>query len=266
MRFPRSALFAAFAVLWAAASARADDTQGWTALQHHYDPQGKEVGTSQLTYGAHTLRIDSQGRTMVIELTTGTMSIFDDESRSFTRITVEEMIAIRDRMKAELEKQMESLPAEMKAELQAQLETQEEAARAPLKATRTSETDTVHGLSCRIYTWRRPEGPGQACIAVDVPADVDAFRRDLVTLSERMAKVAASGAADSMAFLQLGEYGFPLRTKQQVELGNESVEVVTTFSDIESKAVDITFFAPPADYTQRSAEDMMQSMLRRNAP
>jgi hypothetical protein len=233
---------------------------GWTAVQHHFDPAGKELGTSRMTYGHHKLRIDSQGRTMVIDLRTGSMSIIDPSSKSYSTITVQQMVAMRERMRSQLEQQMDQLPPEMRAELQKQLDVQEAAVKTSLKAKKTGRTDTVHGVKCTVYTWNRPEGPGEACIASQLAADVGQFREDLVAFSQKMAQLSAGGVTESMAFLQLGEYGFPVRTKQRVDLGPKSMELVATFSDIENRSVAPSFFDPPAGFTERSAEEIMRAM------
>lgn len=233
----------------------------WTATQTHFDPSGNEVMRSRWDYAGHHVRIEGQGRAMVIDLKSGAFTVMMHDARRWARVSLDELIQMRDRMKADLTERMKELPPAMRSQLQAQLEAQVEAARKPLAPRATGVREEIDGLSCEVFRWSRPEGDGSACIATEVGVDVSGFRSDIVALNEKLTALSAGGAADSMVVLQLGDRGFPLRTRQTIQLGASTQEIESRFSNIAASKLTAADFAPPDAYRRVPLEELMAASV-----
>jgi len=237
-------------------------TTGWTATQQHTGPQTESGTQSRLTYARHRLRIEDRERTVILQLDSGAMTYIDPATKRWARVTLAELVKMRDEKLAELEQRIEALPPALQKQLRAQLEAQKRADRRPLDLVETGESDTVNGYACRVHRWKSSSGEGAACIAKDVRVDLSAFQSDLEKLGARMLELGATGTVGSMNFLRLSERGFPVRTRQTVQIApGRTVELTSTFSDFET--VEDVDLAPPDGYRQVDFESLMANVAGR---
>jgi len=236
-------------------------TQSWTARQQHVGPGGQASGASRLTYSQHRLEITDSNRTVILELSSGAMTYIDPASKQWARVTLEELVKLRDAKLAELEARIESLPPQLQEQFESQLEAQRRADQRPPELVETEQWDEVNGYRCRIYRWSGPDGSGEACIAADLPIDLTAFRSDVERLGRRLVEVGASRTMVSMEFLRLSRDGFPVRTRQNIEMmPGQTVQATSTFSDFAPHEAAV--LAPPAGYREVTFEALMRSVAR----
>lgn len=259
MSMPPGALVpsALFALLAASAPAAAAEP-GWSAVQRSIPQTGKEQ-RARLTYGHHTLRVDLPGQRILIEFGTGAMTLVNVSKKEFARVTLEALVALREKQMKMVRARLEEAPPEVRAQMEAQLDQAEAAARRTLRPKATEETGEYQGVDCRYYTWSSGEGEGRACIATgELPFDPSAFQKDSAALAEKMGKMGAGSAASSMAILELGARGFPLWITERRTLGSVEVEVETRFEELKPASKPASYFEPPAKFRKRDFEAMMR--------
>lgn len=234
-------------------------------MQRHLGPDGTSTGQSEVTYSRHRLQIRDEARTVILELGSGAMIYVDPASEQWARVTLEQLVAMRDAKLAELEERIRALPPELQAQFREQLEAQKRADQQHPQLVRTDRTETVSGYACRVHRWRTPEGSGEACIARELPVDMSSFRQDVEALGTRLVQVGAGRTIGSMDFLRLGEEGFPVRTQQRVELApGQTVEATSVFGDFGS--IPPTELKPPAEYREVDFQTLMKEVATRRGP
>jgi hypothetical protein len=205
------------------------------------------------------LRIEDAGRIAILELDSGAITYVDRATKTWARVTLEELVKMRDAKLAELENRIEELPESVRDAFRARLEAQLEAERRLPSLHPTTETDEVNGYACRVHRWTGPDGDGDVCIATDLPVDLSAFRADIERLRARMEALGATRTVGSMDFLRLGDRGFPVRTRQKIRLGpDRTVEAESTFSNFE--AASAVPLGPPADFERVSHAELMRRL------
>lgn len=251
------ALPVAGSLLFGAVEAQA----GWHAVQKHTQP-GKETSqTSDMYYDDHRLRIDSPDTSMVINLQTGALTVIDAERKQYAEITLEELLGLRDKTIAQMRSQLDALPPEIKAQIEKQIEAQEKASKEDLKLTKTGKSETVAGHGCDVYTWSTAEGDGEACIAKKLPVDMKDFQKDALALRSRLQAKGSGTQAASLAILQLASHGFPVRTRQSMQMGQQKVVSETELVKIQSMKVPADKLKAPAGYQKRDFEQMMSEAV-----
>lgn len=266
-RAPLGALLIAAAptLSWASQpAAGASEAPGWTAVQTHRDATGEAVGQSRLTYRDHRLRIDDGTRSVILELESGAMTYVDPDSRRWARVSLEELVKLRDEKLRELEARIEGLPERVRGPLREQLEEQRRAPAPQARLTPTDERKTVNGYACRVHRWKTEDAEGEACIASELPVDVSPFRSDLEGLGARMLRMGAGRSLGAADFLRLSADGFPVQTRQRLVLPDgRQVEAISEFADLEP-APDASM-KPPEDYRQVGFRELMTAVAQRGA-
>lgn len=239
---------------------------GWSAVQRTSATTGKFEQTATLTYGHHVLRVDLPGQRLLIEFGSGAMTMVDLSRKQFARVTLEELVAVREKQMKMVREQLKDAPPEVKAQMEAQLKQAEESARRTLSPKPTEEKSTIADVPCQYYSWSGTEGSGRACVASGkLPFDASAFQKDSSALAEKMAAKGAGSAASSMAILELGKLGFPLEIIEKRTLGSSQVEMTTRFEGLKASKQGPAYFQPPKDYAKREFEAMMKEMVSRPA-
>ena len=240
-----------------AAAAPLGSAGSWTALQTHSGPDARVPSRSRLTYAEHRLCIEDERRVAILELDSGAVTYVDRATKTWARVTLEELVKMRDAKLDELEARIDALPESVREAFRAQLEAQMEADRRAPTLRPTNETDEVNGYACRVHRWTGPDGDGEVCIATRLPVDLSAFRADVEKLRARMEALGATRTVGSMDFLRLGDRGFPVRTRQKIQLGpDRTVDAESTFSDFEP--VGPVSLEPPSAYEQVSYVELMR--------
>lgn len=249
-------------VLLAAAPAAAAPT-GWTAVQRSRSPGSQLEQKAEVTYGHHRLRVDHPGQRLIIDFRTGALVYVDTVEKRYARVTLEEMVALREKQLTEVKARLDQVPPAIRKQMEAQIAEAEKSARRRLDARPTENEETIDGVECTVYTWSSSDGEGRACVATKLPFDPKAFQKDSSRLSRKMQKLGAGSAASSMAILQLGEHGLPIRIDQTLRLGAGDVQVVSTFESIEAKRHPKSFFEPPSGFARLDFETMMTEAIQR---
>jgi hypothetical protein len=91
------------------------------------------------------------------------------------------------------------------------------------KMEKTAKTDKVAGISCQIYTWKAPDGDGEACLADKPGVDMGDFRKDATALGKKLAAMGVGRGATSVPLLQLADYGFPMKNKRTMSMGAQTI-------------------------------------------
>lgn len=242
---------------------------GWYAKQRHTATNGNSRET-ELYYAAHHIRIDASGDpSVIIHLPTGAFTMLDHDRKVFAQATLEELLALRQKMQAKVTEQLEGMPKDVQARAKTILEEQKRQAKTGAPVKKTSRRFRVLGVGCVVYTWKGPDGDNEACLAKKTPVDTGGFRRDAIALGERLKDLGTAPGAASVELLQLAEHGFPMKMTKTVSLGARKLE--TTTEVVELKALDVNEnekrFTAPADYRQMSLERMaVSNPPRPNAP
>ncbi len=255
-------LFVAWAFIAAGPSLAGSD--GWTAVQSHSGSDDVS-NTSSFTYAQHHLRIEDEKRAVILDLQTGTMTYVDPPSRAWARITLAELVELRDAALAQLETKIETLPPNLQKQFRAELERQKRDDRTAPKLRPTDREDTVHDVRCRVHVWSGSDGEGEVCLASKLPVDTRAFEDDAKALGQLLERSGASQTVSSLAFLRLSQGGFPVRTVQRVETSpGSSIRVESTFKDFRPLAAP-ALMKPPAAYERLEFSELMNRVLRRGA-
>lgn len=236
---------------------------GFSALQRSKSGESAIEQTAELSYGHHHLRVDHPGQRLLIDFETGALTVIDLGKKQYARVTLEEMVALRDKQLATIQAALDrappgSIPPEAKKQMEAQLAEAKSVANRSIEAKPTGEKDRVSGVACSVFAWSASDGRGKACIAKKLPFDASAFRKDSLRLSSRMRTLGAGSAASSMAILQLGKHGFPLKIEQTMSLGAQEVAITSTFENLRAAKHPKSHFAPPAGFEKRAFEAMMR--------
>lgn len=248
---------AALSILALPSSAHA----GFTAKQTSRSTGAGQTRTQSatMTFDKDVLRIDQDGdTTVIVEFGTGKFTFLSHPKKQHASITVEEMLAMRDKGIAQMKAQLASLPPEVRKQAEdriKQLESPAPAASRP-NPKATGAKDKVNGYECAVYKWSSPEGENEACLATKVGADIKAFGTATVRLSDRLDKL--GGPVPGMAMLQLAKTGFPVRLKRSTTMaGGPTIETVEEFSELTEKKIDPAQFAIPAGYTATDLASLM---------
>lgn len=228
--------------------------RGWTALQTQSGPRGAPSEPSRLTYARHRLRIEGPGHVAILELDSGAVTYVDRATKSWARVTLEELVQMRDAQLAKLAARIDELPDGVRESFRAQLKAQMEADQQVPRLRATGDVDEVSGYACRVFRWTGPDGDGDVCIAAELPVDLEAFRADVEQLRARMEALGASRTVGAMDFLRLGDRGFPIRTRQKIRLDDRTIDVTSTFSDF--RPAEDASLEPPDDYEQVSHAEL----------
>lgn len=255
--------FAAIALAACALAAPdASAAKGWHVVQTQSG--GPQSRTVHLFYADHKLRMESDGddNAMVIHLPTGNLTIIDGARKIFTQASLQDLMAVREKMKAQMKARIASMPKEMQARFEQMMKEQEEAEKKPLKLDATGKKDKVSGHACKYYAWKGPDGSGEACLAEKLPVDTKPFQKDALALIAAMKKAGAgTSAAANLAELQLAEHGFPVKTTRKIELGPQSIEVVTTLDKMEAKDVSAAKLKAPKGFKEVTFEAFNQMQM-----
>lgn len=248
MNKPLLGLALAFAAAWPTA-ARA----GWTATQTSKSIADKGTPvpqTAKLSCDKSQFRVDqADDSSVIIDLESAKVTILNHSKKQWGAMTLDELKALRDKQIGQMKAALPNLPPEVKKKVEEQLAVLEgKAKKADPGIKATGKKDKVGGLDCAIYTWTAQEGPGEACVATKVPAEVTAFTKSFTQLSEKLGSI--SGGAGMSAIATLGKYGFPVRTRHALTNGEVTVEVITETTDIKEAKIDPARFVPPADYAK----------------
>lgn len=261
--YPRAMLRYSIAALVAVGglfgAAPASAAQGWHVVQTQSG--GPTSRTVHLYYADHHLRMESDGdpNAMIIHLPTGNLTIIDGDKKIYTQASLQDLMAMRDKMKASMKERMKSMPEEMRKNIEKMIEEQEAAQNKPLKLEATGKKDKVGGYACTYYTWEGPDGTGQACIADKLPVSTKAFQKDAKALIAAMKKAGAgSSAAASLVELQLADKGFPVKSSRSISMGPQKIEIVSTLDKIEKKDVPASKLKAPKDFKKTSFEAFNQ--------
>jgi hypothetical protein len=233
----------------------------WTAVQKSKTPGSPLEQEAEVRYGHHHLRIDMPGQRLVVDFASGALLYIDVSEEQYARVTLEEMVALREKQLTAAEAELEKMPPEIQEQMRGQIEQAKAQSAKKIDARATGTRDEIGGLACEMYTWSSGDGEGEACIAGDPPFDASAFREDSARLAEKMHELGAGSAAASMAILQLGEHGLPVLIRQTMTLGARSLEVVSTFEDVEAKTLPKSAFLPPKGFRERDFETMMREAV-----
>ncbi|MEO1232887.1 MAG: hypothetical protein AAFZ18_28735 [Myxococcota bacterium] len=262
MLTPRCALMAATLLAIAPTAAFAARPSGWSAVQDSRTVGSQIVQTAKVTYGHHRLRVDHPGQRLILDLSSGALTIVNLRDRTFSEISMEGLVELRESQEKEVRKGLTKMPPEIRAQMEAQLEDAARAARRSLDAKDTGETRKQGGLTCSVFAWTTDQASGTACIAQKgLPFDPSVFRKDSLQLARKMERMGAGNAATSMAVLQLGEHGFPLVIDQTMTIGAQQLSVASTFTKLERSAAPKAYFEAPSGFTRRSFETMMREAV-----
>lgn len=230
---------------------------GWSAVQKSRSAGSDTEQTAQVSYGHHRLRVDNPGQRLIVDFEGGALLYVDTANKAYARVTLEEMVALRDKQLKAVRSQLDQMPPAVRKQMEAQIAEAEKSSKRTIQPKASGKSETVNGFNCQLYTWSSSDGEGRACIARKVPFDARDFRQDSVRLSRQMRKLGAGTAASSMAILQLGEHGFPMRIEQKLKLGPNVVDVTSTFEDLKAAKLPKDHFAPPKGFKKRDFETMM---------
>lgn len=233
--------------------------KGWHAVQSQ--TSGQNNRTAHMYYANHQLVMQSEGdpNSMVIDLPTGLMTMIDTKRKVYTQATLKELMALRAKMKAQMQTRLASMPAEMRGNIEKMMKEQEAAEKRPLKIKSTGKKDKISGHSCTYYEWTGPEGTGTACIAKKLPVSTRGFQTDAKKLVGAMKKSGAgSAAATNLVELQLAEYGFPLKTVRTMKMGPQEMQTTVIVKKIEAMDVPADKLAAPKGFKKTTFEAFMQ--------
>jgi hypothetical protein len=238
---------------------------GWYAKQS--TSNGKTSQDSEMYFQDHKLRVDNtDGTSVIIELPTGGFSFIDHNKKVVATATIDELVKMKDDMKAQMRAQLAKAPPEVRAKIEKQMDEQEAAMKADLKLVKTKKTEKVAGASCEVVTWTAPDGDGEACLAAKPGADIAEFKKDSIALGKKLSEKGAGKGATSMPLLQLAEAGFPMRTKRTLSMGPQKIDTITEIKEIKDQKVDPAKFTPPADYTKKTFQELMQMAMQPSGP
>ncbi len=239
---------------------------GWTAVQRSQTAGQDLEQRSQVAYGHHRLRVDNPGQRLIVEFETGALVYVDLVRRQYARVTLEEMVELRERQMKELKSKLSEVPPQIRDQLEAQLAEATAAAKRSPTPKATKERRRVAGVSCVVHTWSGPDGKGRACLASKLPFNHRPFEKDSAQLAGKMAKLGAGSAAASMAMLQLGGFGFPVEIEQTLRVGGGSMEVRTVFEELAASDLPLSHFQPPAEFEARGFEALMKETVAAGGP
>lgn len=251
----RMPLFVASALLMAPVAAEA----GWTATQTHTAGAGEQKKESTWFYDQGHIRVETMGQIMIVELKSGTMTLVNPKLKSYAQVTLDELVQKRDAQMASIKAQLPMMPPEQRTQVEAQLKKAEEAAAKVPVLNKTKKSDKVGSVACQIYQWTTAQGKGEACIASKVPVDVSGFRKDTTALAELMAKKRAGSAQASMAILQLGRYGFPMRMVETISMGARTLQITSEFKNLKKAKLSKAKFSAPKGFKKTTLEEMMKA-------
>jgi hypothetical protein len=240
-------LAAAGALVLPAAHAHA----GWTAKLTASSGAGPEKRTQsvQLAFDNGTLRVDQDAdSTLIVDLKTGKVTGLRHSTKQHASLTLEQQVQMMQSSLAQMKAQLPQLPPEIKAMAEQQIKVIESGT-PPIE--NTGKKDKANGYDCAIYSWKAPNGDGEACVATKVGADLGDFTKAASALVEKRNKmVGGKGSPADMVLLQFGKIGLPVRTKRTVKQGGMSIDVVEDISEIKEAKIDAAKFAVPADYKE----------------
>jgi hypothetical protein len=225
---------------------------GWTAKQVSKSVGGdaKQVSQkSELLFDRDLFRIDQEDNTSVImDLSTGKMTMLNHKSKQHASLTLEQMVAMRDQQLAMMKAQLPQMPPEIRKQAEAKLKEIEESAKLAIAPKSTGKKDKVGAYDCTLYTWTAPDGENEACVATSVGVDVSGFAKATAKLAEKLSAVGAG--SPSFAMLQLGKHGFPVRTKRTIKNGGQSIDAISEVSEIKEAKLDAAKFQVPPGYKE----------------
>ncbi|MBK6683533.1 MAG: DUF4412 domain-containing protein [Deltaproteobacteria bacterium] len=231
---------------------------GWYAKQTHTSGRGSQ--DSEMYYEDHKLRIDNPDKTsVVVELGTGGFTFIDHGKKLVATATLDELIKLRDEMMGQMRAQLKAAPPEVRTQIEKSLDDQDKAMKSDPKMEKTAKTDKVAGISCQIYTWKAPDGDGEACLADKPGVDMGDFRKDATALGKKLAAMGVGRGATSVPLLQLADYGFPMKNKRTMSMGAQTMEMTTEIKELKSQKVGGDKFTIPADYQKKTFKELMMA-------
>lgn len=213
---------------------------------------------STLTYGHHRLRIDPRrGPSIVLDMKTGQMWIIERTKKRFATATLDQMAQMRKRLRASFAQQLKSAPPDVRRQLTQQMEQVQSFHQSKLTPLFQGE-DKTGRLGCSALSWKQGRRRGRACVAASgLPFSVKDFRADCARVVALIRKSGAGTAATSLAFLQLGTYGLPVRFEQTMTMGSSQQNQVSVLEKVAPSRKPASFFAPSGMHTQVPFESLM---------
>lgn len=231
---------------------------GWYAKQTHTSGRGSQ--DSEMYYEDHKLRIDNPDKTTVlVEMGSGNFTFIDHGKKMVATATLDELIKLRDEMMTQMRAQLKAAPPEIRSQIEKSLDDQDKAMKQDPKLEKSGKTDKIAGVACQIYTWKAPDGDGEACMADKPGVEMGDFRKDAAGLGKKLSAMGVGKSATSVPLLQLAEYGFPMKNKRTMSMGPQTMEMTTEIKELKAQKVGADKFSTPADYQKKTFKELMMA-------
>lgn len=234
------------------------ESTGFSAVQRTRFVSSDIEVSSKFTYGHHRLRIDPRnGPTIVLNMQDGQMWLIENTKKRFATATLEELAALRKRLRASFAQQLENAPPDIRRQLERQMEQVQQMSQSRLRPQFHGQ-DKVGKFACTNVSWRQGLRTGSACLGSEtLPIRTQEFEADCAQLVKLLQESGAGTAATSLVFLQLGAHGLPLRFSQTLPLGASEQKQVSRLEAVVASKQGLAFFRPPKSYQQVPFETLM---------
>lgn len=230
---------------------------GWTARQVSTGSGPPQSAT--LTFDDGYFRIDpDKAPSVIVDVAHERLTFINHDTKRYATKTIAELKALRDQQIAQVKQELPGMPPEVRQQVEARIKAVEAGGAKDLGLKPLDKSEKVNGYTCKLYTWSAADGGGEACIASSIGADDAAFRKATTKLADKLAALSGGQAGpSSFAMLELGKHGFPVRTKQSIEISGQKIEIVSEMRDIKAEKIDPSRFQPPKEYKPDTLQAVM---------